>query len=98
MNLAYKYPILFWNTACLISDSGGNDFEDEEDTIEPPQEEEYFNEMEEFGEDDKEEDIEDSYEEGEDCDGYPVDVCKMKDGKKKKKVQSSRFLEFPRFP
>lgn len=91
MNLAYKYPILFWNTACLISDSGGNDFEDEEDTIEPPQEEEYFNEMEEFGEDDKEEDIEDSYEEGEDCDGYPVDVCKMKDGKKKKKVKAVNY-------
>ena len=25
MNLCYKYPILFWNTACLISDSGGED-------------------------------------------------------------------------
>ena len=23
MNLAYKFPILFWNCACLISDSGG---------------------------------------------------------------------------
>ena len=23
MNLAYKYPIIFWNCACLISDSGG---------------------------------------------------------------------------
>ena len=31
MNLAYKYPIVFWNCACLISDSGGN--EDEEDKI-----------------------------------------------------------------
>lgn len=23
MNLAFKYPIIFWNTACLIADSGG---------------------------------------------------------------------------
>ena len=23
MNLAYKFPIIFWNTACLITDSGG---------------------------------------------------------------------------
>ena len=23
MNLAYRYPIIFWNTACLIADSGG---------------------------------------------------------------------------
>ena len=25
MNLCYKFPIIFWNTACLISDSGGED-------------------------------------------------------------------------
>ena len=30
MNLAYKFPIVFWNCACLISDSGGN--EDDEET------------------------------------------------------------------
>ena len=28
MNLAYKYPILFWNCACLISDAGGNENDD----------------------------------------------------------------------
>lgn len=28
MNLAYKYPIIFWNCACLISDSGGAEIED----------------------------------------------------------------------
>ena len=28
MNLAYKYPIIFWNTACLITDAGGNEQED----------------------------------------------------------------------
>lgn len=31
MNLAYKYPTIFWNCACLISDSGGQDEENEED-------------------------------------------------------------------
>ena len=30
MNLAFKYPIIFWNCACLISDSGGNEEEPEE--------------------------------------------------------------------
>lgn len=29
MNLAYKFPIIFWNCACLISDSGGADSEEE---------------------------------------------------------------------
>ena len=24
MNLAYNFPIVFWNCACLITDSGGN--------------------------------------------------------------------------
>jgi DNA polymerase-3 subunit alpha len=33
MNLAYRFPIIFWNTACLITDSGGNE-EDPEETIE----------------------------------------------------------------
>ena len=25
MNLAYRFPIIYWNTACLIADSGGED-------------------------------------------------------------------------
>ena len=25
MNLAYRFPIMFWNCACLISDAGGNE-------------------------------------------------------------------------
>ena len=29
MNLAYRYPIIFWNCACLITDSGGNESQDE---------------------------------------------------------------------
>ena len=28
LNLAYRYPIIFWNCACLISDSGGNEREE----------------------------------------------------------------------
>lgn len=37
MNLAYKYPIIFWNCSCLICDSGGNEEEDtsELELIEP---------------------------------------------------------------
>ena len=34
MNLAYKYPILFWNCACLISDAGGNEENESGDTTE----------------------------------------------------------------
>lgn len=29
MNLAFKYPIIFWNTACLITDSGGANIDSE---------------------------------------------------------------------
>lgn len=94
MNLAYKYPIMFWNCACLINDSGGTEDEDEDDEAEietETPEEIYVNEMEEFSPDDSEEDIEDSYDEDEDCDGYPVEVCKMKDGKKKKKTKTTNY-------
>ena len=92
MNLAYRFPIMFWNCACLISDSGGAESDDEEVDEEGATEttETYFNEMEEFGEDDSEEEITDSYDE-EDCDGYPATVCVMKDGKKKKKVKNTNY-------
>lgn len=36
MNLAFKFPIIFWNCACLITDSGGADNTDEE--MEPAEE------------------------------------------------------------
>ena len=40
MNLAYKYPIIFWNCACLITDSGGAaNIEDEDDDDEDIEEE-----------------------------------------------------------
>ena len=31
MNLAFKFPIIFWNCACLITDSGGSEQQPEED-------------------------------------------------------------------
>ena len=89
MNLAFKYPIIFWNCACLISDAGGNEIEENEEE-EIFEEEIYSNEMEEFSEDDSDEDIEDSYEE-EDYDGYPAEICKMSDGKKKKKLRATNY-------
>jgi hypothetical protein len=50
MNLAYKYPIVYWNAANLIVDSGGvqtiDYSDDEEGVIEVEQE---------IGEDEKEE-------------------------------------------
>ena len=37
MNLAFRFPIMFWNCACLISDAGGNEegacADDEEESI-----------------------------------------------------------------
>lgn len=33
MNLAFRFPIIFWNTACLITDAGGNESEDIEQDI-----------------------------------------------------------------
>ena len=31
MNLAFKYPVIFWNCACLITDSGGTQMEEEDE-------------------------------------------------------------------
>jgi DNA polymerase-3 subunit alpha len=39
MNLAFKYPTIYWNCACLVSDSGGTEID--EDDIHPDQEEYY---------------------------------------------------------
>ena len=53
MNLAYKYPIIFWNCACLINDAGGDEKEEEEE-IETLSNEEIYDEMEDFGTNDEE--------------------------------------------
>ena len=89
MNLAFKFPIMFWNCACLISDAGGNEGEETEEEEIKEASEVYYNEMVEFGEDDSD-DVSDEYDE-EDCDGYPATVCVMKDGKKKKKVKTTNY-------
>lgn len=92
MNLAYKYPVIFWNCACLISDAGSSDEEPNEDenydylTFESS----YSNEMEEFTEED-EDDITDTYEEDEDCDGFPATIAVMANGKKKKKIKTTNY-------
>ena len=63
MNLAFKYPTMFWNCACLISDSGGAEAveEDEEEEI-IVEEETYDNSMEEFGADEEDEEDEEETE------------------------------------
>lgn len=64
MNLAYKYPIIFWNCACLISDSGGNEKEnDEDDIFEEVEIIEYNDCMEEFNQDEEEDEESDESEE-----------------------------------
>ena len=75
MNLAYKYPIVYWNTANLIVDSGGiqtnTDSDDDDDEIEIEQEQD----------DDEKEDDDDS-EEWEEAD--KVNNISVEDKKKKK--------------
>ena len=55
MNLAFKYPTMFWNCACLISDSGGAETEEEDEEIIILEEETYNDSMEEFGADEEDE-------------------------------------------
>ena len=59
MNLAYRFPIMFWNCACLISDAGGAEASEEEMEEEEVIVEEVYDElegMEDFVEDDEDED------------------------------------------
>lgn len=58
MNLAFKYPIIFWNCACLINDAGGNETEEIEDDDVDESEVIYADEIEEFTETDDEDDDE----------------------------------------
>lgn len=63
MNLAYRFPIIFWNCACLISDSGGNETEDNEENFAIENEMEEFNSTaESFTNDDSDEEDEDEEE------------------------------------
>ena len=83
MNLAFKYPIIFWNCACLISDSGGAQMEenyDEEGNVREDDEcEASYMTMEDFGA----EYIEEDDEENEDDD---EEVSEVKKKKKKQKT------------
>ena len=73
MNLAYKYPIIFWNCACLINDAGGDETaDDEESNFEESVEVSWNNEIEDFILDSEDEDDDDDDEE------------EVKDKKKKK--------------
>lgn len=83
MNLAYRFPIIFWNCACLISDSGGNEHQgddndgnEEEDTFTI---EKYTDCIEEFDDDDEEDEEDDT------------EVNKVLTTKKKKKVKVSNY-------
>ena len=94
MNLAYKYPIMFWNCACLISDASGSDDEQSMDEEHPDQELEpvnYYNEMEEFNPEEDEEDEDEDNDEEEDDDGDSTEVAKTATGKKKKKTKATNY-------
>ena len=81
MNLAYRFPIMFWNCACLISDSGGAENDDDGQTDEENVYEEVeYSSFEDFGA--KEEDDDD-----EDDDDKEV----LANSKKKKKTKSANY-------
>lgn len=65
LNLAYKYPVILWDCACLITDSGGAEKDVEDEEVTETVEEIYENDIGNFEEeneedDDEEEDEEDS--------------------------------------
>lgn len=79
MNLAFRYPIIFWNCACLINDAGGNENEEqenEEDELNCAEEE--YDEIEDFSTDEEDDDEDDEDE-------------SVKDTKKKKKTSTVNY-------
>ena len=76
MNLAYHFPIIFWNCACLINDAGGDEKEEEEED-ETVVVEEVYNDIEDFSADEEEEEYED--------DDEPTET------KKKKRVSVTNY-------
>ena len=80
MNLAYRFPIMFWNCACLISDAGGAEGEenvDDEEIVEEIHYEDYEG-FEDFVE------IDDDEEDDEEVEAAAAD-------KKKKKTKSTNY-------
>lgn len=63
MNLAYRFPLIFWNCACLISDSGGAEKENEEENEEQIIWEETYDTAIDFACEDDEDDDEDGEDE-----------------------------------
>lgn len=59
MNLAYRYPVIFWNCACLISDAGGAESSDEDEEVLVTCQEEYDDFMDFGAENSDEEDDDD---------------------------------------
>ena len=59
MNLAFKYPIIFWNCACLINDSGGITSLEEEEEEELEKEEIIYDNTLDFSSEDEDSDDED---------------------------------------
>ena len=78
MNLAYKFPIMFWNCACLISDAGGAEGNEEQEEIEGFVEETIYDNN----------DFEDFVEEEDDEDDEEIEVVA---DKKKKKTKSTNY-------
>ena len=77
MNLAHKFPIMFWNCACLISDSGGAESDNEKQTEEENVYEEVeYSDFEDFGAEEEEEDDEEE---------------EVATTKKKKKTKSANY-------
>ena len=83
MNLAYKYPLIFWNTANLIVDSAGVDYssDDEENADEIA-----VSDDTDTTPDEADEEIVFIYE-PEDWEGYEYEDLPDRSGKKKKKVK-----------
>ena len=82
MNLAFRFPIMFWNCACLISDAGGNENEDsDEEIIETEIETVEYDDsgFEDFVDDEDEEDEEEK------------DEVAAKEQKKKKKTKATNY-------
>ena len=82
MNLAYKYPIMFWNCACLISDAGGAEGTTEQEEVDEYVEEVCYSDD---GFEDFVEDTEDEEDEEEEEDGLTKEL------KKKKKTKSTNY-------
>ena len=82
MNLAFRFPIMFWNCACLISDAGGNENED-------PDEEIIETELETVEYDDN--GFEDFVDDEDDEDEEEKDEVAVKEQKKKKKTKATNY-------